>query len=166
MAHRFRSGTYGRPGQIDKRTLVPNGSNADTGVVSVRSEHRLKRLRELVVQLEQLPPTAERDRMLREVRARVVDVDTGETPRAFSATDVDPRLAAKPAPPPKVVAPKPVERPQPLKRVPTPLREPVRPATPDFAADVLLSLDDSAVFWPDEAEAEHVTAPWTRGLRG
>jgi hypothetical protein len=145
--------------------------------VSASSEHRLKRLRELIAQLERLPASAERDRMLREVRARVVDVDTGFAPRAFLPSDVDSILASGPGSsiPRKVDAPKPAEdrpRPRPIalpqssKPVHVPPNAPVRRADAEVAADVLLCLDDSTSFWPGEAEAEAAPAPWTRGLRG
>lgn len=68
------------------------------------SDHRLKRLRQLIAQLERLPPSAERERMLREVRARVVDVDTGIAPTtllagyAESALAADARLPGRQAP--------------------------------------------------------------------
>jgi hypothetical protein len=52
---------------------------------------RLKRLRDLVVQVERMPPSPERDRVLQEIRARAVDVDTGVSPRAM--------LPVEPAPP-------------------------------------------------------------------
>jgi hypothetical protein len=43
-------------------------------------DRRLARLRELVDRLERLPESAHRDWMLDEVRARMVDVDTGVQP--------------------------------------------------------------------------------------
>ncbi len=52
---------------------------------------RLKRLRDMIVQVEQMPPSPERDRVLQEIRARAVDVDTGVSPRAM--------LPVEPAPP-------------------------------------------------------------------
>src|SRR5688572_11364947 len=44
---------------------------------------RVKRLRDLVGQIELLPDSQDRDRLLSEFRSRVVDVDTGVTPRAM-----------------------------------------------------------------------------------
>src|SRR3954469_2484164 len=44
---------------------------------------RLKRLRTLVAKLERLPASTQREWMLTEARARMVDVETGEVPRAF-----------------------------------------------------------------------------------
>jgi hypothetical protein len=63
------------------------------------SEHRLRRLRELLNRIEQLPASSETERMLREVRARVVDVDTGVTPRPMLPVDPEPMLATDPGPP-------------------------------------------------------------------
>ena len=63
------------------------------------SEHRLQRLRELLARIEQLPASSERERMLGEVRARVVDVDTGVTPRAMLPVDPVPTPATDPGPP-------------------------------------------------------------------
>lgn len=50
---------------------------------------RLERLRALLVRLERTPPSAARDWMLTEVRARAVDVETGETPAALRALPGD-----------------------------------------------------------------------------
>ena len=44
---------------------------------------RVKRLKDLVDLLERLPASPDRDRVLSEVRSRVVDLDTGVTPRAM-----------------------------------------------------------------------------------
>ena len=44
---------------------------------------RVKRLREMVHQIERLPESPDRERLLSEVRSRAVDVDTGVTPRAM-----------------------------------------------------------------------------------
>jgi hypothetical protein len=44
---------------------------------------RIKRLKDLVDRLERLPASEDRDRVLREVRSRAVDIDTGVTPRAM-----------------------------------------------------------------------------------
>jgi hypothetical protein len=161
-------------------------------VVNVSSEHRLKRLRDLLAQLERLPATAERDRMLREVRARVVDVDTGVPPRAVLPVEPDSVPAADPGSPatraPGVVAPTPQAnaaspaRPQ-FRRPAKPVHVPpgevgsrggAELATDGsftgaglrLAADVLLSLDDSASFSPSDAQAAPAAAPWRRGLRG
>jgi hypothetical protein len=136
----------------------------------VSSEHRIKRLRDLLDQLERLPPTAERDRMLREVRGRVVDVDTGVAPSALPPVESPESVLAAVA---REAAQPPVSR----------LRQPAKPDAvapsapgPEVAAggagdgaplpaDELLCLDDSASFPPGEAGTGLVPA-WTRGLRG
>ena len=149
------------------------------------SGNRVKRLRELVDQLERLPESPERDRMLREVRARVVDVDTGAVPRPVLPVDPDsmppsdPGSPAPQAPRPPAATPAGEDRrrratalPQPAQRAHVPPREAEPRARPivaadraddllALAADELLSLDDS------ESEPQSgSTAPWTRGLRG
>jgi hypothetical protein len=145
-------------------------------VVDTSREHRLKRLRALIAQLERLPATAERDRMLREVRGRLVDVDTGTPPSALLSDGVESVLAVTPRLSPKQAAPRVTEpapaperrppRPKPLPERPVekPPSEPARREPVEFVADVLLSLDDSTPFWPDDDEPG--LAPWTRGLRG
>jgi hypothetical protein len=146
--------------------------------MSVTSAQRLKRLRELLAKLERLPESPERERMLREVRARVVDVDTGETPRAMLAADG----AAEPASePPRRVAGAPAPRAVPAAqrgRVPVepppgrvepaagrPLPPGVADLAPQFPVDELLSLDESAAVLPGR-DGRGEPAPWTRGLRG
>ena len=49
----------------------------------ITTHARLRRLRDLVAQIEQMPPSPERDRVLDEFRSRAVDVDTGVSPRAM-----------------------------------------------------------------------------------
>jgi hypothetical protein len=64
----------------------------------VREERqRVLRLRMLVTALERLSPSETRDVLLREVRSRVVAVETGE-PRqpAYKASDRAPELSAHP----------------------------------------------------------------------
>ena len=139
------------------------------------SEHRLRRLRELLARIEQLPASSERERMLAEVRARVVDVDTGVTPRAMLPVDTVPTLPATD------VDRRPQER---RKSVPVPRPEAVTPsaartttaglsAADDrewlslVATNEILSLDNSAPLSPaGEAPVGHDRRPWTRGLRG
>lgn len=60
---------------------------------------RLEQLRALLVRLERTPPSAARDWMLGEVRARAVDVETGEPPAAMRALPGDgaqPEISASP----------------------------------------------------------------------
>jgi hypothetical protein len=129
---------------------------------------RLKRLRVMVDQIERLPVSPERDRLLNEVRSRAVDVDTGETPRAILAM-------REPVAP---WAPKPV-RARPAKRdvaadimrlatsPPTSpaRRAPVENIEASFCMDERLSLGDSPLpYLP--GRGGRAIAPWTLGLRG
>ena len=134
---------------------------------------RLKRLKDLVDQLERLPASPDRDRILSEVRSRAVDVDTGVTPRAMLPM-------REPTPPPSSPKPRPKRyRPGAVTRTPSPARpvQPARPAVPSAAADGLgvllwddrLSLEDS----PELAPLPHAprnpdgsVPPWAFGLRG
>ena len=59
---------------------------------------RIKRLNDMVERIERLPASEVRDRLLREVRSRAVDVDTGVTPRAMLPL-------REPAPPPMLRRP-------------------------------------------------------------
>jgi hypothetical protein len=123
--------------------------------------------------LERLPASAERDRMLREVRARVVDVDTGVEPSALAP------LSDEKSTPPADPAPRLRRAARPVARTPvdearrprtTARREPAEPPAAGagdrlgVAPDELLSLDEA---WlpPGEARTELVPA-WRRGLRG
>ena len=135
---------------------------------------RLQRLKDLVDQLERLPASPDRDRVLAEVRSRAVDVDTGVTPRAMLPV-------REPIPPPPS-APKPRPeryRPRAVIRPPSPARpvQPARPAPVPAHADDLgvllwddrLTLEDS----PELAPLPHASRnpdgsvpPWALGLRG
>jgi hypothetical protein len=57
------------------------------------SARRVERLRALVARIELLPASPDRDWMLSELRTRMVDLDTGVTPRAYL-----PRRPPDPAP--------------------------------------------------------------------
>jgi hypothetical protein len=129
---------------------------------------RVKRLKDLTDLLSRLPPSAERDRLLDEVRSRAVDVDTGVTPRAMLPLH-EPALSPVPA----RVAPRSTERrgpnrvtfgaqPQRARAVePTPAAEPARHSEPVVWSAERLSLDDSPL-----PHGDHAVAPWTLGLRG
>src|SRR3954451_19369808 len=91
----------------------------------------LRRLKDLVDQLERLPASPDRDRMLTEVRSRVVDVDTGVTPRAMLPL-------REPTPPPLACKPRPERyRPRAVTRTPSRPRpfQPARPAPARATAD-------------------------------
>lgn len=137
------------------------------------TEHRLRRLRELLARIEQLPASSERERMLGEVRARVVDVDTGVRPRAMLPVDLVPTPATNPGLPraraPKAVASTRADRDLGPRTAAVGLS-----AAEDrdwllspVATHEVLSLDDSAeLSAAGEARVGHDRRPWTRGLRG
>jgi hypothetical protein len=133
--------------------------------MTVSSERRLKRLKDLLDQLERLPASADRDRMLREVRGRVVDLDTGEPPRAMMPVDATPDPAPRTVRAPRSVRRMPADEGRRPRAVPLP--EPAKPAhVASLGADELLSLEPSGPLPPlREARAEPAGA-WRRGLRG
>ena len=132
------------------------------------SADRLGQLRELVGRLERLPVTEERDSVLRKVRARVVDVDTGvTTPQVAARTAVvvvdDPRVR----PDVPRVARSGGRRSRPSECAPPRVGHAVAMggSSDVLAVDRRLSLED--------LEAPDATAfgtfghrAWTRGLRG
>ena len=139
------------------------------------NDHRLRRLRELLARIEQLPASAETERMLSEVRARIVDVDTGETTRAMLPVDPLPTPATDSGAPtaraPKAVAPK---RKVVATRAETGAHSGARTRTGGLSAaedrewlalvatNDVLSLDDSTSLAPPGDDRR----PWRRGLRG
>ena len=138
-----------------------------SSIDSNASGNRLQRLKVLLGRLEQLPASEERDRMLSEVRARAVDVDTGETPRAMLPVD--------PAVLPPIVVPKPrLAAPRTSFAAPYKPRT-VRPAAPATPPPVppaerpmveLLSVDERLCLDESPAPDAHAPRPWQRGLRG
>jgi len=135
---------------------------------------RIKRLKDLVDQLERLPASPDRDRVLSEVRSRAVDLDTGVAPRAML-----PVREPTPAP----VAAKPATRMRPSGIMRT---APSRPArTVEYAAPastVVESNDLRSLLWADEwspledspelsplprveRDGVETARPWTLGLR-
>jgi hypothetical protein len=126
-------------------------------------DERVKRLKDLTDMLLRLPESAERDRLLDEVRSRAVDLDTGVTPRAMLPLH-------EPAPPPVTPRPKPPAPYRPSRVAPRPapaLSAPVAKLSSDLVdwPAVLLSLDESQP--PDAPARDGATvAPWTLGLRG
>jgi hypothetical protein len=132
---------------------------------------RVKRLKELVDRLERLPASEDRDRVLREVRSRAVDLDTGVAPRAMLPVrePIPTRVPAEPAP----------RRDRPITVTRTTAARPPRRAveTPPppaagsagqkaheawLAIDRVLSLEDS----PEPEAQTPAVPPWTLGLRG
>jgi hypothetical protein len=133
----------------------------------VSSKRRVERLRELVDQLERLPPSAERERMLREVRGRLVDVDTGVPPRGMMPVDAESVQAVVPAPrPPRPVRREPAAEGDRRRDIPRP--EPADPGdVGTLGAHGLLSLGEPAPPPPPrDARPDRTARPWTRGLRG
>jgi hypothetical protein len=149
----------------------------------VRSDDpRLTRLRALIGKLERLPASTQRERALTEVRARIVDVETGEVPRAMRPVD-EPAAGSRATPPPPADDPAkpertPVtarrERAQALRR---PAAEPVPPATPMMAEPSVRTEDESqpgfggdGLLWLEDEAGDDTGqdggTPWRRGLRG
>ena len=143
------------------------------------TRERVKRLREIVEQIERLPVSPERDRLLNEVRSRAVDVDTGVTPRAILPMREPVSLWAS-AP----VLPGPRKR----QRATSSVRLAPLPSAPwvesagaacagspasnlgeSFCMDEPLSLGDSPQLVPlpyVQGRGGRPVPPWTRGLRG
>jgi hypothetical protein len=151
---------------------------------------RLKRLQVLIDRLERLPATPESEWMLREARARRVDVETGDRP-----SEMRPLVVHQPdeahgrhrdaavKPPTKPRSSVSERRQEPARRSrssepETPLREVSIPldlgaggesSAAPFGSDGLLWLDDSPGdegISPDKDGGDLTSQPWRRGLRG
>lgn len=119
---------------------------------------RVKRLRDLIAQIESLPASPDRDRLLNEFRSRAVDVDTGVTPRAILPL-------REPAPAPARARTRTVTRMAPS----TPAaEEPASSHDEPFFVTEWLSLDDTPVSTApqDQGSGGRPVPPWTLGLRG
>jgi len=136
----------------------------------VRADPRLSRLRELVTQLARLPPSESRERALADARARIVDVETGEVPRAMrpveEAPPPTPRTAPRRRPEPRVAKPRPAPA-RPVPEAAPPASPPVPdapapPGEPALGSGGLLWLEDQADESPEPGDDE----AWKRGLRG
>jgi hypothetical protein len=143
-------------------------------------ERRLARLRGLVARLERLPESTQREWMLDEVRARMVDVDTGFPPQPLRRRrETEPAPATtRPAKRPAAPRPQPaldagVEPPEaPPQESPSAAGEATedRRIDGDVATPVLSEPDH--VLWLDDP-ADTAGSPaasdlprWRRGLRG
>jgi hypothetical protein len=147
-------------------------------------DERLTRLRGLVVRLERLPESAHRDWMLGQVRARMVDVDTGFPPEPLRPRrDVESeRAAARPAQRRATTPPKPVgdagvkaakaapaQQPSPAASVPV---EDGAGERRDGSESGLDSIDIGEVLSLEDSPDDTVSPPssglpgWRRGLRG
>jgi hypothetical protein len=124
---------------------------------------RLKRLKDLVDRLELLPESPDRERVLAEVRSRLVDVDTGVTPRAMLPL-------REPTPPPAAPKPRPNRhRLAGIHRTPPPVRAQPAPAAHDLGRllwDDRLSLEDAPELAPLPRPSDGSAPPWALGLRG
>jgi hypothetical protein len=122
----------------------------------VAADDRLTRLRALIAKLERLPASPKAEWMLAEARARMVDVETGERPRALRPLAEEPPPSAA-GPPARTAAgarakkpagnrpPKAVERSAEAPEGPGAVAPSPRPSDDEaaFGAGGLLSLQDS-----------------------
>jgi hypothetical protein len=138
---------------------------------------RLKHLRGLLLRLERMPASADRDWMLHEVRARAVDVESGMTPVAVRALPVSEAAEPAAAPAPARVQNTPPCREARVRPSPSTARrqrpgfsgtldllQPAERPASSGARDLLqpgerLCLDD-----PPAGDA--AARPWAGGLRG
>ena len=138
------------------------------------TQRRVQRLRDMVDQIERLPESSERDRLLSEVRSRAVDVETGVSPRAMLPL-------REPPPPPLPVLPRPAKRDEAriprrvVPRTPAPRVESARhrsaagsSMTPErsFLLNDYLSLEDAPPLPDIRVRGNLAAPPWTFGLRG
>jgi hypothetical protein len=137
------------------------------------TDGRVKRLKELVHQLEKLPASPDRDRVLSEARSRAVDLETGVTPRAMLPV-------WEPAPAPSLFTPTKRHRSSstrtalsprpPAVEIARPVSVVSRSPTLDqwFDADQPLSLEDApelSPLPPAHKQEERAVPPWALGLR-
>ena len=135
---------------------------------------RVRRLRDLIAQIESLPESPDRDRLLSEFRSRAVDIDTGVTPRAI--------LPMREPAPASVLDNRPRDRSRSVTlstaRAAAHAVEPAQPASAAGRPETLdepywgeerLSLDDSLPVSPPaqgRGPGGRAIPPWTLGLRG
>jgi hypothetical protein len=154
------------------------------------ADDRVRRLRALINRLERLPASPESEWMLREARARMVDVETGERPVEVRPFAVDPpeevphrrrNVAVKRPPEPRAhpseQRPEDPGRPRstgpetPPRDEPKPVDPPARvdPNAVPLGTDGLLWLEDSVREVdgsPARDDGDLESRPWRRGLRG
>ena len=136
---------------------------------------RVQRLREMVSQIERLPASTDRDRLLSEVRSRAVDLETGEAPRAILPLREPVLLPEPPGVSERDTARVTRTAPQP----PAPAVEFAPPAAPSHRpsgteepspwASGRLSLEDPLQLTPlplVRGRGGRAVPPWTLGLRG
>jgi hypothetical protein len=146
----------------------------------VDPDRRLMQLRALVDRLERLPASTQREWMLQEARARMVDVETGDEPRpmrtlreATAEPPMEPpgrrhnsdRAVKRPSATPAPVAEQP---PAPSAPEPDPNRTAGWEPTADtlFTDEVLWLGDPPRDTAADAGSGSKGIAPWRRGLRG
>jgi len=134
---------------------------------------RIQRLRDMVAQIERLPASPDRDRLLSEIRSRAVDVDTGVTPRSML-----PLREPEPEPEPAAMPPAKHERAKIIRRAaprtPAPwaglarrsgAASPTKNPEQWPSLSGRLSLEDTPQ--PQvRVRGNRAVAPWTLGLRG
>jgi hypothetical protein len=134
------------------------------------TEPRIKRLRELIAEIELLPVSQDRDRLLSEFRSRAVDIDTGVTPRAILPLRAIPEKRR----------PRRHSAPRGRRAIPSPPVPAIDAGHPGRAAshsqdvnervcvDERLSLDDALRLSAHQVQkhGNRAVAPWAGGLRG
>jgi hypothetical protein len=119
-------------------------------------DQRVAKLRDLVARLEQLPASDERDRILRDVRSRTVDVDTGATPQAMRPAPAAVEPAAVRPPPDRLREP----------ALPSPRRPRTEiPALAELSRSVDL-LESAVQLSLADPPDEQPHGAWRHGLRG
>ncbi len=129
----------------------------------MNDRRRIEQLQVMLERLGRMPASRDRDHMLRQVRARIVDVESGEQPSPLLALAPEVEVlpaAEKPAPRPARRKPAP---PAPVQ-VGTASLSLVPPAPREGHIDLLLnggrlSLED------DDEPGDDAGSPWARGLR-
>ena len=133
---------------------------------------RLQRLRERIAEIELLPASPERDRLLSEFRSRTVDIDTGVEPRAVlpigepvPAPERPRRQARHHVAPTATGDATSTPAPAPPHERGRPALGRTRPVAEVFGVGEWLSLDD-ALAADVRTRGGRPAKPWTRGLRG
>ena len=129
------------------------GDCARYGELRMTRPERLKRLREAIAEIELLPASPERNRLLSEFRSRAVDIDTGVAPRPMlpmAEPDAE-RAPRRPASPAR-------ERAVEVPSAAAPREDP-------FLVAEWLSLDEPESP-PGRTRDGRAVPPWTFGLRG
>lgn len=124
---------------------------------------RVKRLKELIAEIESLPASVGRDRLLSEFRSRAVDVDTGVAPRAMLPMAERAPDAVRARRLPRTSSPVPEVAAEPLSLAPADGR--AEGHDDRFGVAEWLSLDDPAPA-PVRTRGGRAVPPWRLGLRG